>query len=194
MLQMAILGLLKDRAMHGYELKKELTAQLGQLWQVSWGSLYPALNRLDKSGAVERIFPKSEVRRRKNIYRITPKGEEVFAEALAEDTATLDDARFGLKLAFFRYVKPETRVELLERRRAYLTEKLAAIRSQLRTYKQRIDDYTYRLMEHGMETTTADIAWIDRLIADEKAARRKGGGRAAAGAARLRLGARRSKG
>lgn len=169
MIEMAILGLLKDRAMHGYELKKELTAQLGQFWQVSYGSLYPSLRRLEKAGAVEQIFPKKDVARRKNIYRITRSGEKVFAEALVEHTAISDATKFGLRLAFFRYLKPDDRVALLERRRAYLTEKLAEIRDQLRRYRERIDAYAYRLMEHGVDTTRADIEWIDGLLADERA-------------------------
>ena len=167
MIEMAVLGLLKERTMHGYELKKELTAQLGQFWQVSYGSLYPALKRLEKQGAVERIFPKGDVKRAKNIYRITKHGEVEFAEALAEPTAP-DDQHFGVKLAFFRYLKPADRVEILERRRAYLTEKLADARAKLRQYKERIDAYTYRLMEHGVDTNTAEIEWIDQLIAEEK--------------------------
>lgn len=167
-IEMAVLGLLKERAMHGYELKKELAAHLGQFWQVSYGSLYPAIRRMEECGAVERVYPKGEVGRRKNIYRITPLGEGMFAEAL-DDFSVSDDNRFRLKLAFFRYLGPAARVEILERRRAHLTEKLAQIRSQLRTYKERIDAYTYRLMEHGIDTTAADIVWIDRLIAEEKA-------------------------
>lgn len=169
MIEMAILGLLKDRAMHGYELRKELTAQLGQFWQVSYGSLYPAIRRLEKSGAVELIFPKKDVARRKNIYRITPDGERTFQASLLEHASISDDTKFGLRFAFFRYLKPDARVELLERRRAYLTEKLAEIRSQLRKYRERIDAYTYRLMEHGGDITRADIEWIDGLIAEEKA-------------------------
>jgi DNA-binding PadR family transcriptional regulator len=167
---MAVLGLLKERTMHGYELKKELTATLGQFWQVSYGSLYPTIRRLELEGNVERIFPKGDVKRRKNIYRITPKGEAMFGEALGEPSAVSDDARFGLKLAFFRYLNPDARVEVLERRRAYLTEKLAEIRMQCRAYRERIDAYTYRLMEHGMDNTSRDIEWVDRLIAEEKAA------------------------
>ena len=97
---MAVLGLLKERTMHGYELKKELTATLGQFWQVSYGSLYPTIRRLEVEGAVERIFPRGDVKRRKNIYRITAKGEVMFTEALGEPLCTPDDARFGLKLAF----------------------------------------------------------------------------------------------
>lgn len=168
MIEMAILGLLKDRAMHGYELKKELSAQLGQFWQVSYGSLYPTVRRLEKNGAVERVFPTQEITRRKNIYRITPVGEKLFESRLCEHTAVMDDTRFGVKLAFFRYISTADRVELLERRRAYLTEMVADLKDKLKSYKEKIDDYTYRLMEHRVDTTRADLEWIDRLIAEEK--------------------------
>ena len=53
MLELAILGLLKEQELHGYELKKRLGAALGPFSSVSFGSLYPALARLDKAGAVE---------------------------------------------------------------------------------------------------------------------------------------------
>ena len=168
MIEMAILGLLKERAMHGYELKKELTAQLGQYWQVSYGSLYPSVRRLEKQGAVERIYPATDVARRKNIYRITKVGEELFESRLREHSSVLDDTRFGVKLAFFRYMTTSDRVELLERRRAYLTEKVADLRDKLRSYREKLDAYTYRLMEHRVDTTRADIEWIDRLLAEEK--------------------------
>ena len=54
MLELAVLGLLKERTMHGYELRKQLGTMLGPFWQVSWGSLYPALRRLTKIGASRR--------------------------------------------------------------------------------------------------------------------------------------------
>ena len=53
MLELAILGLLKEQDLHGYELKKRLTEALGPWSSVSFGSLYPALSRLERSGAVE---------------------------------------------------------------------------------------------------------------------------------------------
>jgi DNA-binding PadR family transcriptional regulator len=52
MLDMAILGLLKDRDLHGYEIRRQLRDNLGILANVSFGSIYPALTRLEKSGAV----------------------------------------------------------------------------------------------------------------------------------------------
>src|SRR5438105_9025062 len=82
MLELAILGLLKEGSMHGYQLKKRLSETLGSFWQVSYGSLYPALKRLQRRGAVEMTFPQEDVARRKNVYRITAAGEEVFSKLL----------------------------------------------------------------------------------------------------------------
>jgi DNA-binding PadR family transcriptional regulator len=55
MLELAILGLLRDREQHGYELKKRLGALLGPWSGVSSGSLYPALGRLEARGAVTAV-------------------------------------------------------------------------------------------------------------------------------------------
>jgi hypothetical protein len=52
-LELAILGLLQEQPRHGYELKKVLRETLGSFWGVSFGSLYPALRRLERSGAIE---------------------------------------------------------------------------------------------------------------------------------------------
>ena len=195
MIELPVLGLLKDRDMHGYELRKQLGAMLGPFWQVSWGSLYPTLRRLAKAGAVEKLETEVPVRRtrqprmtaaktrtrtrattgaslssgrRKNVYRITPLGEQMFTSMLEETAAAVDAEHFTLKLAFFRYLQPETRLALLERRRAYLQDKLAEFKINLRDYRERIDSYTLSLHNHGMAATESDIAWIDELITKER--------------------------
>ena len=198
MLELPVLGLLKDRSMHGYELRKQLGAMLGPFWQVSWGSLYPTLRRLAKEGAVEKVpeaQPKrsrsslaraarkdrkgvSERRskepaitsgRRKTEYRITPAGEQMFLAMLEETAANVDAEHFTLKLAFFRYLQPEARLALLERRRAYLQDKLQQFKTNLKDYRERIDSYSLSLQHHGMAATESDIAWIEELISRERA-------------------------
>jgi DNA-binding PadR family transcriptional regulator len=198
MLELPVLGLLKERSMHGYELRKQLGAMLGPFWQVSWGSLYPTLRRLAKAGAVEKLDPKPEKTRakagrvlssktkttkttkaarntttlssgrRKNVYRVTALGEEMFTAMLEETAAAVDAEHFTLKLAFFRYLPPETRLALLERRRAYLQDKLQQFKANLRDYRERIDTYTLSLQNHGMAATQSDIEWIDELISNER--------------------------
>src|SRR4051794_31516843 len=50
MLEFAILGLLQESPMHGYELRKELAEVLGGRRSISYGSLYPALKRMHAAG------------------------------------------------------------------------------------------------------------------------------------------------
>jgi DNA-binding PadR family transcriptional regulator len=55
MLEFAILGLLKERSMHGYDLRRHLRDDFGVLANLSFGSLYPALSRLEGTGAIRSI-------------------------------------------------------------------------------------------------------------------------------------------
>lgn len=55
MLELAILGLLKRQPMHGYDLRKRLRNDVGLLSTLSFGSLYPALARLEHDGAVREV-------------------------------------------------------------------------------------------------------------------------------------------
>ena len=198
MLELAILGLLKEQELHGYELKKRLTETLGSFSSVSFGSLYPALNRLEAAGAVKAVeahgvaggavapipmtgslggeaaafrarrAPSRGGRSRK-VYGITEKGERLFEELLATESASGDDDRsFNLKLAFARHLPPEARIGLLERRRAHLVERLARARTAIRGRWERLDEYSRSLAEHGTEATERDISWLDRLIARER--------------------------
>jgi DNA-binding PadR family transcriptional regulator len=170
MLELAILGLLKEQPMHGYQLSRELSESLGGFWRVSYGSLYPTLRRLEKSDEVEAVASdETTVGRRKQVYRITEKGEQAFLRLLQEtphDNQT-EDQRFRVRLAFFRYLPPETRLRMLERRRAYLEDRLSTIKDSLRATRERVDDYTLALMEHGRSSTESDIAWVDGLIRAE---------------------------
>jgi DNA-binding PadR family transcriptional regulator len=168
MLELAILGLLKERSMHGYQLSKRLTDTLGGFWRVSYGSLYPTLKRLEKQEAVEQVFDQQEVGRRKNVYRITETGETLFRALLEEagSDATGEDNRFRVRLAFARYLAPESRIRLLERRRAFLEERLDTITASLATTTG--DTYTLSLMQHGRDTTEQDIEWLNGLIAAER--------------------------
>lgn len=171
MLELAILGLLKERAMHGYELKRQLGQRLGFFWTVSFGSLYPTLKKLEARGVVERV-PDTDTRsRRRQVYRITEEGEAAFLELISQgSTSAWEEEKFPLRFAFFRYLNSETRIWLLQRRRDYLTERLNQGRAAYtRAKRGRADPYTLSLMRHGLETTEHDLKWIDELLYAERA-------------------------
>jgi DNA-binding PadR family transcriptional regulator len=197
-LELAILGLLKEQPLHGYELKKRLGDTLGSLWGVSYGSLYPALRRLERAGAIEIVAPRAAApaaaapmpatgsidgetaaarvrrlpkptRRTRKQYRLTPRGEELFSELLTGDDAPGADEEkaFALKFAFCRHLASDARLQLLERRRAGLNERLAQAQG---TTPRRGDRYLRSLAEHRTESTARDLAWLDELIAAERRA------------------------
>lgn len=195
MLELAILGLLKEQELHGYELKRRLTDRFGVFSSVSFGSLYPCLARLEAAGAVKAVEARgtdgtdipmtgavtgelaafrargrtARGGRGKKVYGITERGERLFEELLvATSQAGGDDRAFSLKLAFARHLPAEARLGLLERRRAQLVERLARMRESVRSRRERLDDYAHSLLEHGTETTERDISWLDQLIEQEK--------------------------
>jgi DNA-binding PadR family transcriptional regulator len=168
MLDLAILGLLRDTPHHGYELKQRL-AELG-VWRVSFGSLYPALRRLERRGLIEAVRSTG----RRKAYRLTAPGRVEFQRLLGEpDEATEDDRRFSLRLAFFRYLEPTLRLAVLQNRRRQLTAELGEAQRSLRAATARpgpLDRYVRALMERSVRSTQADIAWLDELIAAERGA------------------------
>ncbi|HXW38945.1 MAG TPA: PadR family transcriptional regulator [Acidimicrobiales bacterium] len=196
MLDLAILGLLHEQELHGYEIRRRLRDELGLFANISFGSLYPALSRLEKaqavtviesSGAPTRVIPPTGSlsgeraglrarrsgtprgsRRSRKVYRITDRGRALFEQLLdAEEPSATDDARsFGLRLAFARYLAPSARLALLERRRSQLVRRLATDRR--RADDPGLDVYTRSLVEHSSESTAHDIAWLDRLIEFER--------------------------
>jgi len=194
LLELAILGLLKEQDLHGYELKKRLADTLGFASGVSFGSLYPALTRLESAGAVrvaEGAEAASEIpltgslsgelaayrarrqrsrgSRGRKVYAITPTGERLFEELLAaEGGSSEDDRLFNLRLAFARYLPPEARLGMLERRRVLLHERLLRIRSRAKLAR---DVYVASLAEHDGEVAAQHLSWVERLIAAERQSR-----------------------
>ncbi len=108
--------------------------------------------------------------RRKNVYRITETGEKLFFELLQDAGANdTGEDRFRVRLAFFKYLAPEARIRLLERRRAFLQDRLGTYEASLAGERDGADAYTRALMQHGAESTQQDIAWLEDLIRAERA-------------------------
>jgi DNA-binding PadR family transcriptional regulator len=190
-LDLAILGLLQESDLHGYEIRRRLRDSLGLMANISFGSLYPALSRLERQGAVSALEPSvapgpgvamgslsgelAALRARRSmvvvpkkarkVYRITPAGRELFTRLL-EDPSAGDDARtFSLRLSFARHLSPDVRRTLLERRRAHLVDRLGEVRGA--TTRNDLDVYARAVVEHTADGVASDIAWLDRLLADE---------------------------
>ena len=176
MLEFTILGLLHDAPMHGYELRKRLSDLLGTFRAFSYGSLYPTLKRMSDAGWIVDEEPLDSpvgddatrtAGRRKRVYRLTAEGKEHFSELLAEvGPDAFDDGGFGARLAFFGQTRSDVRLRILEGRRRRVEEQREGIVARRTT--DRLDRYTRRLHEHGLESVEREVRWLEELIDMER--------------------------
>jgi len=183
MLELAILGLLHERSMHGYELRKQLGTKLGAFRAaISYGSLYPTLRRLQRDGWITEESPEEtcvggEVplltgRRGRVVYKITAEGKEHFQELLAHaGPETYDDTGFGVHFAFFARTDRATRLRILEGRRRRIEERRDGLREVLSRAAERLDAYTLELQRHGLDACEREVRWLEELIAHERSGR-----------------------
>ncbi|MFW6692595.1 PadR family transcriptional regulator [Streptomyces sp. MAR4 CNX-425] len=180
-LEFAVLGLLRESPMHGYELRKRLNSSLGVFRAFSYGSLYPCLKTLVAQGwLTEETAPAPQDgpagplagRRAKIVYRLTAEGKEHFEELLAQTgPEAWEDEHFGVRFAFFGQTSRDVRVRVLEGRRSRLEERLDKMRTSLARTRERLDDYTLELQRHGMESVEREVRWLTELIESERAGR-----------------------
>jgi DNA-binding PadR family transcriptional regulator len=176
MLEIAVLGLLNESPMHGYELRKRLSNLLGAFRAFSYGSLYPTLRRLAEAGWIseeESIEPvgatATRSRRGKRVYRLTAEGKEHLAELLAGvGPDAFDDEGFGARLAFFGQTRSDIRLQILEGRRRRVEEQRDGMKSTLARTGERLDRYTRELHEHGLESVDREVRWLTELIENER--------------------------
>lgn len=183
MLEFAVLGLLHEAPMHGYELRKRLFDLLGPFRAFSYGSLYPTLRRLLRAGWIaeespeytsEEVVRAARIRRARRVYKLTAEGKEHFAELLADaGPQTWGDDGFGVHLAFFSRTSAEVRMRILEGRRRRVEERREGLRAALARAEQKIDRYTLELHRMGLESSEREVRWLNELIAHEQAEQRE---------------------
>ena len=166
MLDLAVLGLLKEGDLHGYELNKRLKSLVGG-YANSYGALYPALARLERRGWVSSTAVAPDIAKEE-----TPEGQLVATENAARGRSraeparctrlpkpakttswscckkTPQRARFRLQLAFCRFLTPDRRLALFELRRAHLVSLQAMAR---RDPVQSTDPYVRSLFQRDQE-------------------------------------------
>ena len=170
-LEFALLGLLSQNPLHGYELRKRLTAIYGPFRALSFSVLYPQLRRMLENGLIQESVanPAGRSRRSRIVYHLAPKGEERFAKLT--DTVspdTWEDEGFEVRFAFFGPTSRPNRVRILEGRHRRLREKAEILRSDLEKRDGGMDKYLDEWRRHSLESAEREIAWLEDMIKTER--------------------------
>ncbi|MCW2782775.1 MAG: PadR family transcriptional regulator [Marmoricola sp.] len=169
-LELAVLGLLHESPLHGYELRKRLNLLLGWTRLLSYGSLYPALKRMLRAGWINEVTTVSPgvSRRQRIVYQISPAGTEFFSREITDaGPAAWEDENFNMRFAFFSRTESDVRMRILEGRRSRLQERLD--RARTARGERAGDRYVTELQRHSIESVEREVRWLTELIDAERA-------------------------
>jgi DNA-binding PadR family transcriptional regulator len=172
MYELFILSKLMHRPMHAYLLQAILNSAVGPFRRVSWGTLYPLMNKLESEGFIVAVDKTGDDPRGKKKYRTTKTGRRRFFALISKqgdfDTDTPD--LFSLKVGCFGHLDPEARLSVLADHRNYLSKVLAhveAMTSRLRgetelpTEEQK---FALLALQHKKTAAKAELRWIASLL------------------------------
>ncbi len=186
-LHTAVLGLLGEQPLHGYELRARLDLLVGALRRrISFGSVYPALRSLEQRGLIEASATASPdacadparapatartlaPRRRRVVYGLTADGEAHLRALLAESgPPSWEDGDFDVRFAFFARTDAATRLAVLAGRRSRISERLDRAREHAPCCGGRGDGYRSELARRSAESLERELAWLDEVAARER--------------------------
>jgi DNA-binding PadR family transcriptional regulator len=141
----AIIGLLAEEPMHGYQIITELTERSGGVWRPSPGSVYPTLQALEDQGLV--TADKSEGRR---VFSLTSEGRAE-AEAAGDGPPPWEEAAQSAdrSLVDLKGLMGETAAAIWQVARAGDEEQVKAVGEILADTRRRI----YLVLADGSSTT-----------------------------------------
>ncbi|MEZ5111990.1 MAG: PadR family transcriptional regulator [Nocardioidaceae bacterium] len=173
-LELAVLGLLHESPLHGYELRKRVNLLFGWSRLLSYGSLYPALKRMLRNNWIDEVTNTSISRRQRIVYQITPAGIEHFTQEIGDSgPASWEDDNFNLRFAFFSRTEFDVRLRILEGRRARLQERLDRAQRHAQSGQASGGDrYVSELQRHSIESVERELRWLTDLINAERGTER----------------------
>ena len=162
----ALLGILAEKDMHGYELKSRFDEKVGEFWSLNFGQIYSTLDRLEKDNLVSHDREIQERRPDRKIFRITPEGREELAIWLSTPVGKIRALRdeFFIKLVFLDQSNPGAILELIERQKVLYLKRMNQLTRRKLTLKKENQDLealtAELLVDAAIFHAEADIQWL----------------------------------
>jgi DNA-binding PadR family transcriptional regulator len=167
---LAVLAMLREQSMHPYEMQRVMHQRhTDELLALKRGSLYHAINQLQRDGLIEPIETSREGRRpERTIYRITPDGEDELGLWMREllSVPVHEPSQFTAALAFVLHIPPEDALEQLELRAVSLEAGIAAMQAIERGIAAWIGRLSILELEYQRVLVEAELSWVRSLVDD----------------------------
>lgn len=178
------LGELMTRPLHGYLLHNILNRTVGPIRQISWGTLYPLIRRLEKEGFIEQVQDDELTGgrgKKKKTYQITEEGKTQFYRLMEEPIPYSSDyeLHFHIKMGNFSQVTEDVKLIILHQYKDFLRFNHRHIQEH-KNYVEETDEipgtevpYIVSIHEHILMQTELNESWVEKQI--QKVKRAMGG-------------------
>jgi DNA-binding PadR family transcriptional regulator len=168
-LSLAILGLISQRPLTGYDLRKVFaTTPMGH-FSSSPGAIYPALRRIEEAGWIRSDTSESRTRRQRLVYEITARGRNVLKERLSQPV-TEEDVTWHMDDLMMRFafmdgvVGRQMTVRFLRDFAARIDAHAADLRRYLEGARSILPACGRLAMESGIQSYEMNAQWARRAI------------------------------
>jgi DNA-binding PadR family transcriptional regulator len=162
-----VLALLLERPRHGYEIKQQITAIVGNFVSVNNNQLYPALRRFEELGAITREIVHTPGKPDRHVYHMTDRGTEILQDLLRDFSPeqARDELEFQVRVAYFHLVEVEARLAILAAREAILSEWRVMLDRSLAQARESSDisPLAESIIEFKQQTIQHELDWIAHL-------------------------------
>jgi PadR family transcriptional regulator AphA len=161
--QPALLGFLMLGPKHPYELHQEFSRELGRVWRIGQSHLYAYLKQLAESGLATVKTEAQPNRPARNVYHITPAGQETFLNWLHQPTLHSRHIRleFLARLYFFRRLSLPGLEQLVADQKALFQSRVESLDHTIAEVE---DEYWRLVLEFRRSETEAILRWLDRCL------------------------------
>ena len=166
----ALLGLLHQQALSGYDLRKIFASTPIGGFSDSPGAIYPALRRLQDRGLVRGEVQKSTGLRKRRVFRITPKGLGSFktwqSKPIVRDDMIRRSGELLLRFAFMdQTFGPKRTLAFLREFAKELSSFIPSVRQHLHAYANEMPLSGRLALESGVHEYEARLRWARKSIA-----------------------------
>lgn len=171
-LKYALLGLLNQQAMTGYDIAKEFNKELSEFWYAKHSQIYPELKKLVEEGLLTYEIQISGEILEKKLYSITDDGKAAFLEWMLEEVPMEPTSKdiFRLRMYFSNTIDLSNRIRLIEHELKQHEERLLYLKKSMKKFTEVPKPFEgsfgdFLVLDGAILREEASVKWLKNCLA-----------------------------
>ena len=166
--ELALLSLLAESPMHGYQIEQTIEARGMRDWtQIGFSSIYYLLDKMKGKGwLTSSLAQGSSKGPARQVYQITPAGRKTWKDAVLDALRSPHKtySNFMIGLSNLLALEPAEVHAAVNRHRTQLTERRAQVQAKLDSYNRQIPWEVVQLFDLSLAQIDCELAWTAKFL------------------------------